>query len=142
MKGYYKNPEATEAVIRDGWLHTGDMVKRDANNYFTIVDRKKDIIKTSGFLVYPGEVEEVLRRFPAIADVAVIGVPDEERGERVKAMVVPKNGKVDSALLDKFCSEHLSKHKRPREVEVVRELPKNFLGKVMRRKLREVKTNS
>jgi len=137
MKGYYKNPEATEAVVRDGWLHTGDMAKRDAANYFTIVDRKKDIIKTSGFLVYPGEVEEVLRRYPPIAEVAVIGVPDADRGEVVKAMIVPKNGKFDRRELDTFCTEHLSKHKRPREVEIVRELPKNFLGKIMRRKLRE-----
>jgi long-chain acyl-CoA synthetase len=142
MKGYYKNPQATDAVIRDGWLYTGDMAKRDANNYYTIVDRKKDIIKTSGFLVYPGEVEEVLRRHPAIAEVAVIGIPDAERGEVVKAMVVPKNGKFDKSQLDSYCKEHLGKHKRPREVEILRELPKNFLGKVMRRKLREMSTNS
>jgi long-chain acyl-CoA synthetase len=137
MKGYYKNPEATARVLRDGWLHTGDMAKRDANNYFTIVDRKKDIIKTSGFLVYPAEVEETLRRFPGIAEAAVIGVPDQERGELVKAIVVPSNGKLDLARLDSYCKEHLGKQKRPREFQIVSELPKNFLGKVMRRKLRE-----
>jgi long-chain acyl-CoA synthetase len=140
MKGYYKNPEATAAVLRDGWLQTGDMATCDGDGYFTIVDRKKDIIKTSGFLVYPAEVEEMLRSFPGVAEAAVIGVPDPERGEAVKALIVPQDGVFDQRALEAFCHEHLSKHKRPRQVEVVRELPKNFLGKVMRRKLRERQT--
>ena len=91
MKGYYHNPEATAAVLRDGWLFTGDMARRDADGYYTIVDRKRDIIKTSGFLVYPAEVEEVLRAFPGVAEAAVVGVPDLERGELVKAMVVARS---------------------------------------------------
>jgi long-chain acyl-CoA synthetase len=138
MKGYYQNPEATAAVLRDGWLYTGDMARRDADGYDFIVDRKKDIIKTSGFLVYPAEVEEVLRSFEGIGEAAVIGVPDLERGELVKALLVPKNGvPINMAALEDFCREHLGKHKRPKVIEVVGELPKNFLGKVLRRKLRE-----
>ncbi len=138
MKGYYKNPEATAAVLRDGWLYTGDLARRDADGYFTVVDRKKDIIKTSGFLVFPAEVEEVLLRFAGVAEAAVVGVPDAEKGETVRALVVPRaGGKFDVAALEAHCREHLGKHKRPRQIEVVRELPKNFLGKVLRRKLRD-----
>jgi long-chain acyl-CoA synthetase len=138
MKGYFNNPHATEAVLRDGWLYTGDMARRDADGYYSIVDRKRDIIKTSGFLVFPAEVEEVLRGHPDVAEAAVIGVPDVERGELVKAMVVPRSGQpLDPASLDAYCKLHLGKHKRPKQIELVAELPKNFLGKVMRRKLRE-----
>jgi long-chain acyl-CoA synthetase len=137
MKGYFNNPAETARALRGGWLYTGDMAKRDADGYFTIVDRKKDIIKTSGFLVFPAEVEEVLAAHPSVAEAAVIGVPDTERGEIVKAMVVPRNGDISVSALEAHCLKHLSKHKRPRQIEVVRELPKNFLGKVQRRRLRE-----
>jgi long-chain acyl-CoA synthetase len=138
MKGYFNNPLATEAVLRDGWLFTGDMARRDAEGYYTLVDRKRDIIKTSGFLVFPAEVEEVLRGYPDIAEAAVVGVPDPDRGELVKALVVPRTGcQIDIAALENYCKLHLGKQKRPRKFEVVTELPKNFLGKVLRRKLRE-----
>ena len=138
MKSYYKNPEATEAVLRGGWLYTGDMARRDADGYYTIVDRKKDIIKTSGFLVFPAEVEEILGKHVDVAEAAVVGVPDEERGELVKALVVARPGRTPGvAALEAHCREHLAKHKRPRQFEIVKELPKNFLGKVLRRKLRE-----
>ncbi len=138
MKGYFQNPEATDAVLHDGWLSTGDMARRDADGFDFIVDRKKDIIKTSGFLVFPAEVEEVLRTFDGVAEAAVIGVPDLERGELVKALVVAKHGTaIDLEALEDHCREHLGKHKRPKRIEVVQELPKNFLGKVLRRKLRE-----
>jgi long-chain acyl-CoA synthetase len=137
MKGYYNNPEATALVLRDGWLYTGDVARRDRDGYYTIVDRKKDIIKTSGFLVYPAEVEEIMKTFPGVADVAVIGVPDVDRGEMVKALVVPRTDRrLDVTKLEDHCRLHLGKYKRPRQIEVVRELPKNFLGKVLRRKLR------
>jgi long-chain acyl-CoA synthetase len=143
MKGYFQNPEATAAVLRDGWLFTGDMARRDHDGYFTIVDRKKDIIKTSGFLVFPAEVEEVLRAFPGVAEAAVVGVPDLERGETVKALIVPQRGKgFDLTALEHHCRDHMGKHKRPRLFEVVEELPKNFLGKVLRRKLREANPGS
>jgi long-chain acyl-CoA synthetase len=138
MKGYFNNPLATEAVLRDGWLYTGDMTRRDSDGYFVIVDRKRDIIKTSGFLVFPAEVEEVLRGHPGVAEAAVIGVPDHERGELVKALLVARNGtQLDPAALEGYCKLHLGKHKRPKQIEIVPELPKNFLGKVLRRKLRE-----
>ena len=142
MKGYYNNPVETARALRHGWLYTGDMARRDRDGYFQIVDRKKDIIKTGGFLVYPAEVEEVLMRFPGVAEAAVIGVPDADRGETVKAMIVPRNGDLDRAALTAYCTEHLSKHKRPREIEVLKELPKNFLGKVQRRRLREGESNA
>jgi long-chain acyl-CoA synthetase len=137
MKGYFNNPQETARALRGGWLYTGDLARRDREGYFQIVDRKKDIIKTSGFLVYPAEVEEVLMRFPSVAEAAVIGVPDPERGEIIKAMVVSRNGPIDVGALEQHCVSHLSKHKRPKEIEVLKELPKNFLGKVQRRRLRE-----
>jgi long-chain acyl-CoA synthetase len=138
MKGYFNNPEATAAVLRDGWLYTGDLARRDTDGYFTIVDRKKDIIKTSGFLVYPAEVEEILVLFPGVAEAAVVGLPDSERGEVVLALIVARDrAQLDLAALEQHCRTHLGKHKRPRQIEVVSELPKNFLGKVLRRKLRE-----
>ncbi|HEV3260006.1 MAG TPA: AMP-binding protein, partial [Gemmataceae bacterium] len=138
MKGYYNNPAETARALRGGWLYTGDLARRDHDGFFTIVDRKKDIIKTSGFLVFPAEVEEVLHQFPSVAEAAVIGVPDAERGELVKALVVPRDGaRITVSALEAHCLQHLSKHKRPRQIEVVRELPKNFLGKVQRRRLRE-----
>jgi long-chain acyl-CoA synthetase len=143
MKGYFNNPLATDAVLRDGWLFTGDMARKDADGYFTIVDRKKDIIKTSGFLVFPAEVEEVLLTFPGIAEAAVVGQPDSDRGETVKALIVPRMGtSLDLSALEEHCKLHLGKHKRPKSVEVMTELPKNFLGKILRRHLREAETVS
>ena len=104
MKGYFNNPLATEAVLKNGWLFTGDMARRDAEGYYTIVDRKKDIIKTSGYLVFPAEVEEVLRGYPDVAEAAVVGVPDHDRGEVVKALIVPRSGcKLDLAALESHC---------------------------------------
>ena len=138
MKGYFNNPAETALALRDGWLYTGDLGRRDRNGYFTIVDRKKDIIKTSGFLVFPVEVEEVLGGFPGVLEAAVIGEPDPERGELIKALIVPREqGRLDVDALQEYCAQHLGKQKRPRKIEVVSELPKNFLGKVQRRKLRE-----
>lgn len=143
MKGYYHNPEATQRVLRDGWLYTGDMAQMSLDGYYTIVDRKRDIIKTSSFLVYPAEVEEFLRGFPGVAEVAVIGVPDPDKGEVVKALIVPRSGsRIDLHALEASCKQHLSKHKRPRQIELVSELPKNFLGKVLRRKLRDASSGN
>ncbi len=138
MKGYFNNPAETALALRDGWLYTGDLAKRDRDGFFTVVDRKKDIIKTSGFLVYPAEVEEVLGGFPGVLEAAVVGEPDAERGEVIKALVVPRSrGSLDLKALQQYCAERLGHQKRPRKVEVVSELPKNFLGKVQRRKLRD-----
>jgi long-chain acyl-CoA synthetase len=138
MAGYWNDPEATARTIRDGWLFTGDLATRDDDGFFRIVDRKKDLIITSGINVYPTEVEQILRRFPGVSDVAVFGVPDERRGELVKAVVVVKKGqRFSRASFDAFAQEHLAKFKRPRVVEVVSDdLPRNVLGKVLRRVLR------
>lgn len=139
MLGYWNNPEETQRVLRDGWLYTGDLATMDERGFFHIVDRKKDLIITSGFNVYPADVEEVLRRHPDVEDIAVVGVPDDEKGELVKAIVVPKEGhEFDRDEFDRFTREHLAHHKRPRVVEVLSsDLPRNFLGKVLRRELRD-----
>ena len=139
MLGYWENPEATAAVLRDGWLHTGDLAECDGRGYFKIVDRIKDLIITSGFNVYPGDVEEVLRTYPGVRDVAVVGVPDAERGEVVKAVLVLDSPKTfHRRPFDEFTRQKLAAHKRPRIIEVRPEdLPRNFLGKVLRRELRD-----
>jgi long-chain acyl-CoA synthetase len=137
MKGYFANPAETALALRGGWLYTGDLARRDGDGYFTLVDRKKDIIKTAGFLVFPAEVEEVLARFEGVAEAAVIGQPDPQRGEVVKALVVPRPGaRLDVRALERHCGQHLSRPKRPRVIEVVPALPRTFLGKVPRHQLR------
>jgi long-chain acyl-CoA synthetase len=138
MLGYWQNPVATSEVIRDGWLYTGDMGTCDKDGFFRIVDRKKDLVITSGFNVYPADVEPVLKNAPGVEDVVIVGEPDARCGEIVKAVVSVRSAeKFNRTAFDAYASEHLAKHKRPRIVEVVvGELPKNFLGKVLRRKLR------
>ena len=139
MSGYWNDPETTAYALRDGWLFTGDMATCDADGFFRIVDRKKDLIITSGVNVYPTDVEYVLRQHEGVEDVAVLGVPDGDRGELVKAVVVPKDGRRFSRrAFDEFARQHLEVHKRPRVVEMVRgPLPRNPLGKVLRRVLRD-----
>jgi len=138
MQGYLNDAEQTAETIRDGWLYTGDLATCDEQGYFRIVDRKKDLIITSGFNVYPADVEHVLRGFPGVRDVAVIGVPDLQKGEQVKAVLAMNKGATfNRGAFDRFTAKHLSRHKRPKDVEVIRgDLPRNFLGKVLRRKLR------
>jgi len=138
MLGYWNNPDATEAAIRDGWLYTGDLAVYDEDGFFQIVDRKKDLIITSGFNVYPSDVEEVIRQFPGVQDAAVVGVADGDRGEKVKTILVLEQGvEFDQKAFDQFCKEHLAKYKRPRIVEISDgDLPRNFLGKVLRKDLR------
>jgi len=139
MAGYLDAPRATGEVLVDGWLATGDLASCDADGFFTIVDRLKDLVITSGFNVYPAEVEEVLRGFPAVADAAVVGVPDPVSGERVKAILSLSPGaKYVESELQSYLSTRLSRYKRPREIEVAEgDLPRNFLGKVLRRELRD-----
>ena len=139
MLGYW-NSEASSEAIKEGWLHTGDLAVREKDGYFTIVGRKKDLIITSGFNVYPGEVEEILREAKGVHDAAVIGWHDNHRGEVVKAFIVLKPGaEWDEQSLHAHCARHLSKYKRPRIYECCNDdLPRNFLGKVVRRKLREI----
>ncbi|WP_202319649.1 long-chain-fatty-acid--CoA ligase [Archaeoglobus neptunius] len=140
MKGYWKMEEETEKTLINGWLLTGDMAKMDEDGYFYIVDRKKDMIVAGGYNIYPREVEEVLFEHPAVAEAAVVGVPDPYRGETVKAFVVLKpeyRGKVTEKDLDRFCRERLAAYKVPRIYEFRGELPKSLVGKVLRRALRE-----
>jgi long-chain acyl-CoA synthetase len=140
MRGYWNRPDETAAALVDGWLHTGDIARMDAEGYFYIVDRKKDMINTAGFKVWPREVEEVLYSHPCVRMAAVVGVPDDYRGEAVKACVVLKNGleaEVSEAELIAFCKERLAGYKAPRQIEFRPELPLSAAGKVLRRLLRE-----
>jgi len=136
MAGYYQRPRETANVIVDGWLHTGDVAKMDADGYFTIVDRLKDLIIVSGANVYPSEVEEVLVGHPAVSEAAVIGVPDAHRGEVPKAYVVLEDAAaVTVSGLHAHCAENLSPYKRPAYIEIRQVLPKSMIGKVLRRQL-------
>ncbi|WP_264736819.1 fatty acid--CoA ligase family protein [Cytobacillus firmus] len=136
MKGYYKLPEETAATIRDGWLYTGDLAKKDEEGYFYIVDRKKDLILVGGYNVYPREVEEVLYNHEDVVEVAVLGVPDPNLGEAVRCYAVSKNPQLTEELLLAYCAEHLAKYKVPASIEFLEELPKNTTGKILRRALR------
>ncbi len=139
MKGYYNNPEETRnAIDADGWLHTGDIAKMDAEGYFYIVDRKKDLIIASGYNIVPREVEEVLFMHPKVMEAAVVGVPDAKRGETVKAFVVLRAGETATGdEIRAFCKERLAPYKVPALVEFAKELPKTQVGKVLRRVLVE-----
>jgi len=138
MAGYWGMPEETADAMRDGWFYTGDIATMDEDGYFTIVDRKKDMILASGLNVYPREVEEVLYEHPAVLEAGVIGVPDPYRGESVKAYVVLKPGASATAEeLEAYCREHLSAYKVPHAFEFRDTLPKSGVGKVLRRVLVE-----
>ena len=139
MKGYWNKPAETALVLRDGWLYTGDIARKDADGYFYIVDRKKDMIIAGGFNIYPREVEEVLFECPKIEEAAVIGVPDEYRGETVKAFVVLKAGVTATAEeIIAFCRERMAAYKAPRQVVFRDSLPKSGVGKYLRRELRNL----
>ncbi|MFN4215468.1 long-chain-fatty-acid--CoA ligase [Exiguobacterium sp.] len=131
MKGYYKLPEETAMTLRDGWLYTGDLAKRDEDGYFYIVDRKKDMVIVGGYNVYPREVEEVLYQHPGIVEAAVIGVPDAEQGEAVKAYVVTRDD-VTTDDIRAFAATKLAKYKQPTYIELIDELPRNTTGKILR----------
>lgn len=138
MRGYWRREEETRQVLRDGWLYTGDMARRDEAGYFYIEDRKKDMIKSGGENVYPREVEEVLLRHPKVKDAVVIGIPQDLRGELIKAYVVLKEGETAVAAdLLEHCRQELAKFKVPKRVEFRHELPKTLIGKVLRRVLVE-----
>ena len=138
MKEYWQMPEETKAALKDGWFLTGDMAKMDEDGFFYIVDRKKDMIIASGFNIYPREVEEVLFQHPKIAEAAVAGVPDEYRGETVKAFIILKEGESATAEeIIEFCTDKLAKFKVPKFIEFRTELPKSLIGKVLRRVLIE-----
>ncbi|GGL48392.1 class I adenylate-forming enzyme family protein [Halocalculus aciditolerans] len=138
-KGYHNLPEANdEAFTEDGFFRTGDVARRDAENYYEIVDRKKHMINTAGYNVYPSEVEELLYEHDGVADAAVVGVPDERRNETVKAFVVPvPDSDVTPEAIKQFCLDSLAEYKHPREVEFVDELPRTASGKIQKFKLVE-----
>lgn len=139
MQGYWNKPQETAQVLRDGWLYTGDIAKKDADDYYYIVDRKKDMIIAGGYNIYPREVEEVLFENPKIAEAAVIGVPDPYRGETVKAFVVLRPGATATAEeIIAFCRERLAAYKVPRIVVFRDSLPKSAVGKYLRRELRNL----
>lgn len=138
MKGYYNNPTETAEAMRNGWLHTGDMGKFDSDGYLYVVDRKKDMIITGGFNIYPAEVENVLYKHSGIAMATVIGVPDEIKGEIAKAYVVLKEGQTatEREIID-FCRERIAKYKAPRAVCFRESLPTTPTGKILKRALRD-----
>ncbi len=140
MLGYWGRPDETAAVLHDGWLHTGDVVQLDAEGFAYVVDRKKDMIICSGYNVYPREVEEVLHEHPAVLEAAVAGVPDEYRGQTVRAFVVLRpeaEAAATEAELIAFCRQRLAAYKVPTSVEFRTSLPKTLIGKVLRRLLLE-----
>ncbi len=143
MAGYWRNPEATQAAIRDGWLFTGDMGCLDAHGFLTLKDRSKDLIISGGSNVYPREVEESLLQAPGVSEVAVVGAPDPEWGEVIVAFVVAQPGSTVSAKdLDAYCLNEIARFKRPKRYELVDSLPKNNYGKVLKTELRQRLTQS
>ena len=136
MAGYWNKPEETANVLRDGWFMTGDIGVMDADGYFSIVDRKKDMVVVSGFNVYPNEIEDVLAAHPGILESAVIGVPSEATGEAVKAFVVLKDKSVTEADIRAHCKAHLTAYKVPKIVEFRDTMPKSNVGKILRKDLR------
>ena len=138
MQGYWQRPEETEAVLRDGWLYTGDLARRDEDGYFYIVERKKDLIISGGYNIYPREVEEVLYQFPGVKEAVAFGAPDPYRGEVVKAVIVPMDGQeLNVQEIRDFCGRQLALYKIPQSLEFRAALPKSQVGKVLRRLLRE-----
>ncbi len=136
MKGYYNRVEATEDVLKDGWLATGDVACMDERGFFKIVDRKKDMIIVSGFNVFPNEIEEVIMMHEGILEAAAVGVPHDVSGEIVKVFLVKKDPSVDEEQIIAHCRKNLTAYKVPKLVEFRDELPKTNVGKILRRELR------
>jgi long-chain acyl-CoA synthetase len=136
MQGYWQRPEETAQVLRDGWLFTGDLARQDADGFFSIVDRKKDLIISGGMNVYPRDIEDVLFQDPKIAEAVAVGIPDERWGEAVKVYIVLRDGQTatEQEILD-YCHARMARYKVPKFVEFRRELPKSMIGKVLRREL-------
>ena len=137
MKGYWQQQDATGDTIKDGWVYTGDLAYQDEDDYIYLAGRARDFIKRGGEMISPEEVEQVLMAHPQVADAAIIGVPDLEWGEEVRALVVRNSAELDESDLIDHCSQHLASFKRPRSVVFIDQLPRNVMGKVMKRDLRE-----
>jgi acyl-CoA synthetase (AMP-forming)/AMP-acid ligase II len=135
--GYWRRKEATEEVLRNGWLHTGDVGYRDEEGYIFITDRVKDMIVSGGSNIYPREVEEILLQHPAIAEACIVGVPDAVWGEAVRAVVVLREGhKALEEDIIEFCRSRLASYKKPKAVDLVDHLPKNAYGKVTKKEIK------
>ena len=137
MEGYWQRPDATDEIIKDGWLHTGDIAVMDEEGFLRIVDRKKDMILVSGFNVYPNEIEDVVMQHTGVLEVAAVGVPSGNSGEAVKIFVVKKDESLTEEALITFCRRQLTGYKVPKLVEFRQELPKSNVGKILRRELRD-----
>ena len=138
MQGYWKNPDATAAALRDGWLLTGDIGYRDEDGYFYITDRKKDMLLVNGINVYPREIEEAIYKFPGVHEVAVVGKPDARRGELPIAFLAPKEGEtVDEKALQTYLKANLADYKVPRKIIKLSALPRTATGKILKTALRE-----
>jgi fatty-acyl-CoA synthase len=134
MSGYWNNPAATHATLKNGWMYTGDMGSFDPRGYLTLRDRSKDVVISGGSNIYPREVEEVLLEHPRVSEACVVGTPDAEWGEVVVAFVV---GSAGADELDAHMLERIARFKRPKRYLFVEELPKNSYGKVLKRELRD-----
>ncbi|AIA71181.1 long-chain-fatty-acid--CoA ligase FadD [Pectobacterium atrosepticum] len=139
MLGYWQQPAATDDVLKDGWLATGDIVTADDEGFLRVIDRKKDMILVSGFNVYPTEIEDVISRHPKVSESAVIGVENEVSGEAVKAFVVRRDNSLTKEELITHCRRNLTGYKVPKEIEFCEDLPKSNVGKILRRELRDDK---
>ena len=143
MTGYWQNPEASAAALKDGWLWTGDMGVFDEDGFLSLRDRSKDLIISGGANIYPSEVEEVLLTHPAVAECAIVGVPDPDWGESVVACVVVVDGSTaDAAALEAFCPQEMARFKRPKSYLFMESLPKNNYGKTLKTKLRKLTNNN
>lgn len=143
MSGYWNMPQETEQVLRQGWLYTGDMAVMDEEGFFTIVDRKKDLIISAGMNIYPREVEEVLHQHPKVVEAAVVGIPSAVREEIAKAFIVVEEGEeLTRQEIIQFCRDKLARYKVPKQIDFVDELPKSALGKVLKRVLKEQASES
>src|SRR5438105_10939031 len=137
MKGYWRQPEETAKVMRNGWLLTGDIGYRDADGYYYITDRKKDMLLVNGINVYPREIEEILYQFPGVKEAAVIGKPDPRKGEQPVAYVAANEGAVlQEKELQQFVRQKLADYKVPRKVVLLPALPRNATGKILKTALR------
>jgi len=139
MKGYYNNPPATTEVIKDGWLYTGDIGKVDEDGYLFILGMKKDMIIRKGQNIHPSDIEAVLSSHPKVAEVAVVGIPDEMRGENVRACISLKAGEVATEEeMRHFCREHMADYKLPKEIIFVDSLPKTGTGQIRKEDLKHI----
>jgi long-chain acyl-CoA synthetase len=139
MKGYFNKPEATREAIVNGWFHSGDLGRVDEDGFYFIVDRKKEIIIRGGMNIYPSEIEQALYKHPKIAECAVIGIPDDIRGEEVRYVIAPRAGEtITPEEIQSYVEEHLAKYKWPKDIEIMAELPKTATGKILKREIKRM----